>query len=499
MKPLPVLLLAGITASVAAAETTIPAAGLREDVEIARKAYTSLHPGLYRYNTPEEIEAAFDELADGFAEGSTLSEAYLAFAELLASIRCGHTYGNFWNQSAEVQEQLFNGADKLPFTFRIVGERMVVTRNATDEPRLRPGTVITAIGGVPTGELLERLMRLIHADGASDHQRRFELQVSGIGEFEPFDVYQPLLFPPRNGRYRFSALHTGSGERFDLSAPALTRAGRKAVLDERYGPLPNSPDELWRFELLDDETGYLKAGSFVTWKMKLDWKSLLEGAFETLRQGAVDNLILDVRGNGGGDEAVLEALLGHVLTEPISLPLGRQLVRYEKAPEDLEKYLDTWDRSFLDRTGQVRSAGGGFFAAKDATDEPTVLPGSETAFSGRLYLLVDPANTSATFTLARILKDAGRATLVGETTGGNRRGINGGQILFLRLPNSGLEMDIPLIGFFPSQDQPDSGVVPHLRVVSSLEDISRGVDGVLEAALRSIAEGRADWRAAWRQ
>ncbi|MGB5550707.1 MAG: peptidase S41, partial [Thermoanaerobaculia bacterium] len=111
MKPLPVLLLAGITASVAAAETTIPAAGLREDVEIARKAYTSLHPGLYRYNTPEEIEAAFDELADGFAEGSTLSEAYLAFAELLASIRCGHTYGNFWNQSAEVQEQLFNGAD----------------------------------------------------------------------------------------------------------------------------------------------------------------------------------------------------------------------------------------------------------------------------------------------------------------------------------------------------------------------------------------------------
>ena len=40
--------------------------------------------------------------------------------------------------------------------------------------------------------------------------------------------------------------------------------------------------------------------------------------------------------------------------------------------------------------------------------------------------------------------------MVGQVTGGNLRGINGGAFFFLNLPNSRLEIDLPLIGQFPT-------------------------------------------------
>jgi hypothetical protein len=44
------------------ATLTFSAADLQKDVDILEKAYTSLHPGLHRYNTPEEMKAHFDAL-----------------------------------------------------------------------------------------------------------------------------------------------------------------------------------------------------------------------------------------------------------------------------------------------------------------------------------------------------------------------------------------------------------------------------------------------------
>ena len=37
-------------------------AGLAQDAEALQKAYTTMHPGLYRYNSPAQIEADFAQL-----------------------------------------------------------------------------------------------------------------------------------------------------------------------------------------------------------------------------------------------------------------------------------------------------------------------------------------------------------------------------------------------------------------------------------------------------
>ena len=72
--------------------------------------------------------------------------------------------------------------------------------------------------------------------------------------------------------------------------------------------------------------------------------------------------------------------------------------------------------------------------------------------------------------------------LFGEPSGGNLRGINGNGYFFVRLPGSGLEFDIPIIGNFAVTPQPDRGVLPDVTVKPTIADIASGRDPCLAAA-----------------
>jgi hypothetical protein len=74
----------------------------------------------------------------------------------------------------------------------------------------------------------------------------------------------------------------------------------------------------------------------------------------------------------------------------------------------------------------------------------------------------------------------------GEETGGNRRGVNGGAFFFLRLKESGLEADLPLIATFPREPRPDGGVKPDIPVPLSPETIARGGDPAMDRALAAV-------------
>ena len=83
------------------------------------------------------------------------------------------------------------------------------------------------------------------------------------------------------------------------------------------------------------------------------------------------------------------------------------------------------------------------------------------------------------------MKENKVATLVGEMTGGNKKGINGGGIFFLNLPHSKIEIDIPIYGNYPLIEQPDAGVVPNVLIEKMVEDVVEGRDAALEYILNS--------------
>ena len=144
------------------------AADRRGDIAILRQALT-LHPGLYRYNSPRQIAGRIDRLETDFVAAESLDAQYLLLAQFLASIRCGHSYANFSNQKKSVASALFDRPTRLPFLFRWIGTDMIVLREPTGV--LPPGTTIRRINGVPAQAMLRRLMPYVRADGHNDSKR----------------------------------------------------------------------------------------------------------------------------------------------------------------------------------------------------------------------------------------------------------------------------------------------------------------------------------------
>jgi hypothetical protein len=144
--------------------------------------------------------------------------------------------------------------------------------------------------------------------------------------------------------------------------------------------------------LLDDGTAYLDLAYF---SGHPQGGAAIDAALAPLRDAPA--LIIDLRTNGGGGEAALLRLMGHLAPHP--LPLETIFFRHcEPDPNDREGCLQDGRRD-----EQIRRA--------DAVADP--------AFPTRpIYVLTSRDTFSAAEALAYGLQAQGRATVVGEVTGG---------------------------------------------------------------------------------
>lgn len=491
-----VMLLAAALASPSLDEppARIAAADLQADLAILRRAFEELHPGLHRYATPAQRALDFAAVASAFQRDLTRREAFLELSRFTAKIRCGHTFLNPANQSTTVVNELFSGQDKVPFCFRWLDRRMIVTRDLSPGARLEPGSEVVAIDGIPATTLLAALLTVTRADGANDAKRISLLEVQGNERYETFDLFFPLLFPRTAPTFELDVRRFGEGTIVKVTLEALTWEQRLAARKDS-APAPTGADgPLWTRRELDARTALLSMPSWVVYDTSWNWRGYLDSTFTELAERSTENLVIDLRGNEGGS-SVGDVLLSYLIEAPVTLAEETRWVRYRKTPRELDAALDTWDDSFRDWGSAAIGPIDGFYRLTrfdDGGDAGTVIEPAEPRFAGRVVVLIDASNSSATFEFARAVRQLRVATLVGQATGGNQRGIHGGAFFFLRLPRSGLEIDLPLIGHFPrlgSMERPDAGIVPDVVVMPSAASIAAGSDAELDRVARLLANG----------
>lgn len=469
-------LLAGLAASAAAAPASAPSepsrADLAGDIAILRDAL-ALHPGLYRYGSPRAVAARIDAFAPAFVAAPNLAARYLVLSGFLATIRCGHSYANFFNQKKTVAAALFDRPTRLPFRFAWMGGAMVVL---ADDARagLPPGTVVEAVNGTPSRDLLAALLPFARADGHNDAKRVALLEVRGGERIEYFDAFHGLVFGAPAGGHRLDVrLPDGRARRVDL--PAWRLAERQAASP----PADETGDTaVWRWTVRPDGVALLTMPSWALYDSKWDWRAWLGDRLASL--GGAKGLVVDLRMNEGGQDCG-DALLARLIDRPLVEPGAERRVRFRRTPAALDPHLDTWDQSFRTLGVGARDLGDGFYRLEGERGAEAIEP-----VAPRIDLpvaaLIGPTNSSATFQFAAKARRSGRVRLFGETTGGNRRGINGGCFFFVRLPASGLEFDLPLIGEFPPGHPPDAGLAPDVQVAPTAVDVAAGRDPALAAA-----------------
>lgn len=450
---------------------------MQSDIVLLRRAYETLHPGLYRYSTPREMEMRWAALANAASTPTSLQSFYLSLSRFLATIRCGHTYANFYNQKSEVAAALFDTPDRLPFNFLWLHNAMIVTVDPFDTG-ITPGSRIVSIDDRPAAEILASLMPLARADGHNDAKRRRLLSVQGDDRYETFDVFFSLMFG--RDRYRLVVVDP-TGRRRNAVVDAVSLEARRAHAHAGVDASGDAP--VWSIARRGD-AAILTMPNWGLYNSKWDWRGWLDEAIDKLVADRVPRLVVDLRANEGGLDCG-NVLAARLVKRETPFEQVHRLVRYRIVPDDLKPHLDTWDHTF-DRLGEnAVQVDERFYRLDGKGDRVEPILPSGKRYMGDVRVLIGPQNSSATFQFAEFVQRNRLATLIGTTTGGNRRGINGGCFYFLRLPATGLEADLPLIGRFPVAAQPDEGIKPDVTVPVTRVDIAQGLDRQLAQALRN--------------
>ncbi|MEO0557689.1 MAG: S41 family peptidase [Bacteroidota bacterium] len=470
---------------------TVSTRQLGQDLALLQSAMQALHPGLRLHTSDAELAAIVEKLSlatrqlgGQYGEAIPVPAAYLPITKAVAAIRDGHTQVSVYNQSAYTEAMLYRRADRVPFSFRLVGERMIVTGDATPDRALPVGTEILALDGRSVREVIEALMPYASADGSNDAKRRDLLQIVDlVAPAERFDVVYSLLFAPEGDLEL--AIRQPDGTERALEVPRMTADARRDVLWARDASLPRSRGDLLQASFLDDGTAILRIGSFATFNMNVDYNTWLVEAFREMKSRGAERLIVDVRGNGGGMDDAASLLFAHIIQEPTEVTFWKGVTAYDRVLESLRPHVRSWSNDFYDLSDRVTRQPDGTFAL--AGRPPVTVSPAPDAFTGDVAVLIDAGPSSATFYLANTIEQTGAATLVGQTTGGSLKGLNAGQMIFLTLPNTGLVVDVPIFGSRPPELGPDRGVIPDVLVEPDADAVMEGRDPEMEAALAVLA------------
>lgn len=472
---------------------------VREDVGIAAAALREIHPELYRYKTEEQVDAALKAAVTNVRDSSDL---FLSLLRAVSSIQDHHTWVEPRDAGAEQAEAM---RAYLPFAVRFIDGRLHVVRpdqvavgalppadgppNPEAALGLQPGDEIVAIDGVKAAAMLRRLLPLVASDGDTDGYRVAALNGSpNYPAGSAFYAYWPYAYPEmvRDGTARLRVRSRDGGRERAVTVPLVDRATWFRRVGSPLGR-PVSVEKTWGFRF-EGDVAILRAGTFLVRGAEADGqlRMLLGHTLGELNRRKPRRLVIDLRGNGGGQDIGIDLLRGFA-RQPFTFQQASIFNRLSLSPA-LKRHVRTYEGPVPDlpEAGFSRRADGRWRADPAGTPRShapqTPLPG---AFAGDVTILVDGGVASAATMFAAKAQSLGRARIIGEPTGGSRLGPSAGLVLFATLPNSGVRLTIPVIRSVMDAPRPgpDGGVVPDRIVRTTLDDVVAGRDPVLAAAL----------------
>ena len=475
-----------LIANITFAQTILKAEDLQKDFAIARKSYEQMHPGLYKYQSKQEIDKAFEECKTALNHDQSLAEAYLNFHKLTAKFQCGHAYPNFYNQAEFLKKELFEQKVCLPFQFQLIDDRMLITRSA--DSTLSEKMEVKTINGIAISTIIKTLLPIVRADGSNDGKRRKLLEISGQ-TFEYFDIFFPIYFPFKTDSFDLEIYDFNLKRTSKISVKALNRTKRKEILKYKY---PDNEVVTAKFNWLDDKTAIMQINNLAVYNKAFDFDKFYLNSVNEYNQKAGKNLIIDMRKCEGGNTSEMTKLIRYLTKTYIEIKNEQDCWAYVEIDSTLKPYVDnkSWAFSWFNKNqNYFTKLPNGQYRSKDG-DKIEVITPEKTTLEGNIYLMTSATNSSAAYIMADIFKKYQLATLVGQTTGGNQRGITAGAMFFMSLPNTKIEIDVPLIGmnYDLAKTRPDAGLSPDIYVKPNMMDAVKGIDTEMEVVKKLITK-----------
>ncbi|HYM95623.1 MAG TPA: S41 family peptidase, partial [Chitinophagaceae bacterium] len=277
-------------------------AEIQKDYSVFQNILQQSHPGLYWYTTKDSLDYYFKWGVAQLKDSMTEPEFRKVLSYVAAKIHCGHTSVRFSDRYSRFEDTA--RGNFFPLSVKIWNDTMVVAANLNRRDSIiKRGTMIKKINNMPIDFIVDSLFQFLSADGYNQTHKYQTLSNRGF-----FGSLFTLVFGPSE---KYSLEYADSlGQTKTKIIPANNP--RTDTFNRRFiRPIPRFPKltrrERKKLQLPDirslridssGRTGFMELNSF---GRGFHLKKFFRSSFRSLRKTKVEDLVIDVRGNGGGN------------------------------------------------------------------------------------------------------------------------------------------------------------------------------------------------------
>ena len=408
---------------------------LREDFDILTAALKEAHTGLYWYGSSEELDELIQEKRILLLDSLNGLEFYNLIAPIVAFTKEDHCDIRL---SEEVSDYLKQKGKFIPLEVINLDKKVYVLNDPSPDIPMR-GWELTAINGTSLQELQRHIFNTFASDGFIQTSKykaldfyRFAIEYAKVIGQE--DFYRISVCNPASGLEKVHVLGAVSLDYFtginrELADQGIIRTEDKPAAFATDGGLA-----LLTFRSFSNED-YEQAG--------MNFRDFVLQAFDSIGKARIENLIIDLRENGGGTEGNEDFLFSFLNDRPYT---KYKYVEASAFSYTFYRYTDYRDpRDYLELEADLRRehyrAADGRIIRKPGIEPPAVPRGD--AFKGRVYILAGGWTYSGGAEFCSLMKEHTPAIFVGEEVGGGFYGNTSGYSLELTLPHTGIQIDVP--------------------------------------------------------
>jgi len=432
-----------------------------EDIDYAEKYLTKFHPSPYQYSHQDSLHRFVAHLKTKIDSPLTELQVRFLVKQIVAKIGCGHTDAG----ASKSYAKAIKNTNRLLLPLNVVftdSSQLVVVNNLSSDSTVKVGDEIESIDEVPIPQIIKTIYSVITSDGYNETYKQRTIQ------YDWFKYYYSFCFGFKPC-YSLTIKHPDNR----LSQHQLKAIS--SLKDTLILPKKDSTNYIQKIKTCsysilktDTQVAVIDIDGF----RGRNWRPFFRKAFKDIKYRRIKHLIIDLRDNGGGKIYDGLYMLSYLINEKLVLSFDRKLdgiILNPKFRMPIANRLAPFAFSMFMPWKIVKGRLRHYFV---------VNPKKQHQFRGNIYVLMNGKTFSMSSICAAYLKYKTKAITIGNETGGSESGSNAvisGKII---LPNSKVQVYIPIYHIYHDIDIKENGqgLLPDHSTYYSKQDILKGLD-----------------------
>ena len=402
------------------------------DIDALVNAISNVHPDMFFQCRHVDFFNAVNDLKQSLPDSVSSTQLYLRLTPVVAMLGDGHTHLLLPDDKVLKDEEIF-----MPVYLRVSPDKSLRTVWSKCQS-IPQGAQIISINGLSADSIISSLMHLV--SGERDAFRLMRVDYD-------FTALYHLMYPAEE--YAITYCFQDGEKRMTDKAVLISEPWMKI---KRHFQEENRAETEAPYTFTIDKSNNVALMDFRSFEDQGRMEHFADSMFRELRHNNIDNLIIDLRENGGGNSLVGDVLLRYMSPEPFIqmdkvltriTPLTARLLNARNVPAMMQLY-ETPESEYI----------------PPLTEE-------EGFYRGNIFLLTSSKTFSSAASFTWTFSECNIGTIIGEETGGLN--VSFGDKVRYTLPVSGLECGISFKRFwqFRADESDIHGALPNVYVPSS--------------------------------